>query len=39
MQMDDAFGDSVKFWPAFPDTADALRILKQHFKLGDFVQC
>lgn len=27
------FGASVPFWPAFPDTADALRILKNHFKL------
>lgn len=31
--LDAAFGQSVPFWPAFPDTADALRILKQHFKL------
>lgn len=31
--MDTAFGHSVPHWPAFPDTADALRILKQHFKL------
>ncbi len=28
-----AFGQSVPHWPAFPDTADALRILKKHFKL------
>ena len=27
------FGRSVGDWPAFPDTADALRYLKQHFKL------
>jgi 2-haloalkanoic acid dehalogenase type II len=31
--MDRAFGASVPYWPAFPDTADALRILKQHYKL------
>jgi 2-haloalkanoic acid dehalogenase type II len=28
------FGGSVPDWPAFPDSADALRYLKQHFKLG-----
>jgi 2-haloacid dehalogenase/putative hydrolase of the HAD superfamily len=28
-----AFGASVKDWPAFPDSADALAYLKQHFKL------
>ena len=27
------FGRSVPHWPAFPDTADALRSLKKHFKL------
>jgi len=32
-EMDKAFGDSVPFWPAFEDSADALRILKKHFKL------
>ena len=32
-EMNQAFGDSVPFWPAFPDTADALRILKKHYKL------
>lgn len=32
-QLDDAFGCSVAHWQAFPDSADALRILKQHFKL------
>lgn len=32
-ELDDAFGDSVAMWPAFPDTAEALRILKKHFKL------
>jgi 2-haloacid dehalogenase/putative hydrolase of the HAD superfamily len=32
---DDArFGASVPDWPAFPDSAEALRYLKQHFKLG-----
>lgn len=30
---DRAFGASVGDWPAFPDTPDALRTLKQHFKL------
>ena len=28
------FGGSIPDWPAFPDTADALRYLKQHFRLG-----
>ena len=28
-----AFGESVPHWPAFPDTADALRRLKKHFNL------
>ncbi|MDE2887841.1 MAG: haloacid dehalogenase type II [Gemmatimonadota bacterium] len=32
-ELDAAFGASLPHWPAFPDTADALRILKQHFKL------
>jgi len=32
-EMDKAFGESVPFWPAFEDSADALRILKKHFKL------
>ena len=31
--LDESFGQSVPHWPAFPDTADALRILKQHFRL------
>ncbi|MDC1078463.1 hypothetical protein OAS29_02460, partial [Candidatus Pelagibacter sp.] len=31
--LDKEFGDSVKHWPAFPDSADALRILKKKFKL------
>jgi len=28
-----AYGQSVKNWPAFPDSADALRYLKKHYKL------
>jgi 2-haloalkanoic acid dehalogenase type II len=28
-----AYGNSIQNWPAFPDTADALRYLKQHYKL------
>lgn len=28
-----AYGLSVRNWPAFPDSADALRYLKQHYKL------
>jgi len=31
--LDEAFGQSISLWPAFPDTADALRILKRHYKL------
>ena len=31
--LDQAFGNSVSHWPAFADSADALRILKKHFKL------
>ena len=27
------YGESIKDWPVFPDTADALRYLKQHYKL------
>lgn len=27
------YGNSIKDWPAFPDTAEALRYLKQHYKL------
>ncbi len=30
---DEGFGQSVAHWPAFADTADALRVLKQHFRL------
>jgi 2-haloalkanoic acid dehalogenase type II len=32
-EMDAAFGASVPHWPAFPDTADALRRLGQRYKL------
>jgi len=32
-EMGTAFGASVPRWPAFADTADALRRLKQHYKL------
>ena len=32
-ELDDAFGRSVSQWPAFTDTADALRILKNHYRL------
>ena len=28
-----AYGRSIADWPAFPDSADALRYLKQHYKL------
>ena len=31
--LDRQFGQSVPHWPAFPDSADALRKLKKHFKL------
>ena len=31
--LDATFGASLPHWSAFPDTADALRILKAHFKL------
>jgi 2-haloalkanoic acid dehalogenase type II len=31
--MDDAFGASLPHWPAFPDSADALRRLKRKYKL------
>ncbi len=33
-ELQTAFGASVPHWPAFPDTADALRLLKKHFKLA-----
>lgn len=32
-ELDKAFGGSVPGWPAFPDTAEALRYLKTQFKL------
>lgn len=32
-ELDGAFGASLPHWPAFPDAADALRRLKQRFKL------
>lgn len=32
-EYNEGFGMSVPFWPAFPDSADALRILKEHYKL------
>ena len=32
-ELDKNFGNSVPFWPAFADSADALRILKSKFKL------
>ena len=28
-----AFGQSLRRWPAFPDTVDALKYLKQHYRL------
>ena len=31
--MDRAFGLSLPHWPAFPDSADALRVLKKQFQL------
>jgi 2-haloacid dehalogenase len=34
-----AFGDSVGDWPAFPDSADALRRLKQRYRLGVLTNC
>jgi 2-haloacid dehalogenase len=34
-----AFGDSVGDWPAFPDSADALRRLKQRYRLGVITNC
>lgn len=32
-ELDQAFGASVPHWPAFSDSADALRILKKQFRL------
>lgn len=34
VDLDRAFGASVPHWPAFPDSADALRVLKRHFRLA-----
>ena len=31
--LDATFGDSVPQWPAFPDSADGLRLLGRHYKL------
>ncbi len=31
--LDRAFGESLPHWPAFPDTADALRVLAEHYQL------
>jgi 2-haloacid dehalogenase len=31
--LDTAFGNSIPQWPAFPDSAEALAYLKQHYKL------
>jgi 2-haloacid dehalogenase len=31
---DTAFGRSIADWPAFPDTVEALRYLKQHYRLA-----
>lgn len=33
------FADSVGDWPAFPDSADALRRLQQRFRLGIITNC
>ena len=32
-ELDRRFGESVKDWPAFPDSADALAYLKEHYAL------
>ena len=32
-ELDSAFGQSIAAWPAFSDTAEALRALKRHYKL------
>ena len=32
-QLDSDFGDSIQQWPAFPDSADALRFLKTRYQL------
>jgi len=33
------FADSVRDWPAFPDSADALRRLQRRFRLGVITNC
>jgi 2-haloacid dehalogenase len=33
------FGGSVGDWPAFPDSADALALLKQRYRLGVITNC
>ena len=33
VDLDRAFGASIPHWPAFPDSADALRLLKRRFRL------
>jgi len=33
VRLDRAFGASIPHWPAFPDTADALRVLKRRYRL------
>jgi 2-haloacid dehalogenase len=33
------FGDSVRDWPAFPDSAEALARLKERFRLGVITNC
>lgn len=33
-ELDSAFGASLPHWPAFPDTADALRYLKSRYRLA-----
>ena len=35
----DAFSTSVRDWPAFPDSTEALRQLKRRFKLGVITNC
>jgi 2-haloalkanoic acid dehalogenase type II len=34
VDLDRVFGASIPHWPAFPDTADALRVLKRQFRLA-----
>lgn len=33
-ELDSAFGASAPVWPAFPDSADALRFLARHYRLA-----